>query len=174
MATSRNPFPFSVPVQLASPSKRYPPVGHCIYCGAYGNKLQLEHILPFGIAGNSLLLPKATCAACASVTAKIENACLRHLWWPFRTRMGAPTGQPKERPETFRLRRVARIGSELRLIGNSDVDANEYPLNYVALLLDQPGILAGRDPSDNLEGTYGLGIASMRFLNFFKATATEF
>jgi hypothetical protein len=152
MMNSHNPFPFSVPLQLASPSKRYPPVGHCIYCGTYTNKLQLEHILPFGIAGNCLLLPKASCATCASVTAKVEQACLRHLWWPLRTRMGAPTRQPKERPETFRLRRVTQVGSELRLIGDSDVNANEYPLNYVALLLDQPGILAGREPTDNLEG----------------------
>jgi hypothetical protein len=154
MADSPSPFPFSVPLQIASPPKRYPPVGRCIYCGTYSNKLQLEHIIPFGIAGNSLLLPKASCKTCAHVTSQIEQACLRHLWWPFRARMGAPTGQPKERPATFKLRRLTKIDSDIRVIGESDIRAGEYPLNYVALLLQPPGILAGREPTTNLEGQF--------------------
>jgi hypothetical protein len=38
------------------------------------------------------------------------------------------------------------------LLGDSDIDAQEYPLNYIALLLQPPGILAGRPPTTDLEG----------------------
>jgi hypothetical protein len=114
--------------------------------------LEKEHIIPFGIAGNALVLPKASCRQCAKITGRFEQECLRHLWWPFRTRIGAPSSS-RERPETFRLRRVNRApGGGHELIGVSDVSAKEYPLNYVALALLPPGILAGRPPSDNLEG----------------------
>src|SRR5207248_3121126 len=101
---------------------------------AHSNKLSLEHIIPFGIAGNSLMLPKASCQSCAKITSQVEQACLRHLWWPLRTRMGAPTGQPKERPTTFKLRRVLKNGPEVLgpdgpvpLVGVSDIAAEEYP-----------------------------------------------
>jgi hypothetical protein len=162
MTNKPNTLPFATPLQIASETKRFPPVNRCIYCGAYSNQLELEHVLPFGIAGNAMLLPKASCRTCASITGQIEQACLRHLWWPFRTRIGAPTGS--KRPETFTLRRVKRpddgkqpISMMLEkpiLLGTSQVSAEEYPLNYVALLLPPPGILVGRPPTDDFEGQF--------------------
>jgi hypothetical protein len=154
MAEKLNPFPFSVPLKITTPPVRYPPAGRCIYCGTFSNKLQLEHILPFGIAGNSMLFPKASCPTCAKITGQVEQACLRHFWWPLRTRMGAPTGRPKDRPQTFTLRRVTPNGAGFNLIGTSEVSAEEYPLNYVALLLPLPGILAGRQPTRMFEGQF--------------------
>ena len=49
-------------------SRRYAPVGRCIYCGAFSNALTKEHIIPFGLAGNALVLPKASCQTCAAIT----------------------------------------------------------------------------------------------------------
>jgi hypothetical protein len=152
MDTKPNPLPFKAPLQIVSEKKRFPPVGRCIYCGTYSNKLELEHVLPFGIAGNAMLLPKASCRTCASITGKVEQACLRHLWWPFRTRIGAPTGS--KRPETFTFRRGKSVDGRLVLLGSSDISADEYPINYVALLLQPPGILAGRLPTDEFEGQF--------------------
>jgi hypothetical protein len=143
-------LPFETPLQIITGTKRFQPVGRCIYCGANSGKLETEHVLPFGIAGNAMLLPKASCRACATITGQVEQACLRHLWWPFRTRIGAPTGS--SRPNTFRLRRVRNDGGKIVLLGASDIDAEEFPLNYVALLLQPPGILAGRPPTTDLEG----------------------
>jgi hypothetical protein len=152
MIAKPNPLPFKAPLEIVSEKKRFSPVGRCIYCGAYSNKLELEHVLPFGIAGNSMLLPKASCRSCASITGKVEQACLRHLWWPFRTRIGAPTGS--KRPETFTLRRGTVVDGKLVLLGATDVSAEEYPINYVALLLPPPGILAGRPPTADFEGEF--------------------
>lgn len=60
----------------------YPPVGHCIYCGATEN-LSKEHILPFGLSG-SAILPKASCQKCTSITGKFEQEILRGSFWPVR------------------------------------------------------------------------------------------
>lgn len=157
MAKKSNPLPFDPPIHILTEKTRYPPVGRCIYCGTYSNKLEIEHVIPFGIAGNAMLLPKASCRACASITGQIEQACLRHLWWPFRTRIGTPTGS--KRPETFKLRRVTAderrlIAGKPVVIGTSDIDAKDYPLNYLALLLPLPGILAGRAPTEMFEGRF--------------------
>lgn len=146
-------FPFIPPIEIVMPTERFPPVGHCIYCGTYSTKLELEHILPFGIAGDALLLPKASCRTCAHITGTIEQACLRHMWWPFRAKIGAPTSKPNDRPETFTLRRVVRQpNGEFLPAGTSQVSTEEYPLSYVALKLQPPGILEGRPPTTNLEG----------------------
>jgi hypothetical protein len=67
--------------------------------------------------------------------------------------MGAPTSRPKDKPETFKLRRVVDDGTGRSiLVGESDVSADEYPVAYVALLLQPPGILAGRKPTSDCEG----------------------
>jgi len=63
------------------------------------NKLNDEHIIPFGLAGNAYVLKKASCTSCGSITGKVEQACLRRMLGPFRIRVGSPTRNPKERPE---------------------------------------------------------------------------
>jgi hypothetical protein len=91
------------PLEIVATRRRYPAVGRCIYCGAYSNKLQDEHIIPFGLAGNLLVLPKASCRTCASITGKIEHYCLRETLGNFRIKIGAPTRRPKERPKTIEI-----------------------------------------------------------------------
>jgi len=60
----------------------YKPVGCCIYCGAT-EKLEKEHILPFGLSG-SAILPKSTCRRCAAITGDVEQDILRGSFWPVR------------------------------------------------------------------------------------------
>jgi hypothetical protein len=43
------------PIEFVTPNKRYTPVGYCIYCLASSN-LTKEHIIPHGLAGDSLIL----------------------------------------------------------------------------------------------------------------------
>jgi hypothetical protein len=45
-------------------------IGQCIYCDAVDD-LRTEHIIPFGLAGQHVLL-NASCKACADKTALIE------------------------------------------------------------------------------------------------------
>src|SRR6266581_4326688 len=97
------------PIEFVTPNKRYAPVGYCIYCLTHSN-LTKEHIIPHGLAGNSLVLPESSCTKCAAKTRDWETACLRHLWWPFRTRIGATLQKTKTR----KLYRQADASNRLR------------------------------------------------------------
>jgi hypothetical protein len=146
------------PIKISSPPKRYPPVGHCIYCGVYTKQLTNEHIIPHGLAGNSLILPKSSCRDCADKTRNWETACLRHLWWPFRTHIGAPTSG-KQKPENFLIRqmKITKLGADGSTIEAYDkiaefaVSPEEYPLVYMAYKLPEPGVLVGRSPDTEIK-----------------------
>jgi hypothetical protein len=153
------PFQIDFPSRIvAPPVKTYPPVGHCIYCGHDRVKLFPEHILPFGIAGNSLILPQASCKRCGDITGKVENYILRHSWWAFRAKMGTPTGKPRERPKEFTLRRARQKPSgEIEIFETVQVPTEDYPASLVALRLRRAGILEGRPAVDRLEGELWAG-----------------
>ena len=70
--------------------RRYPPVGRCIYCGSDGDAKGLsdEHMVPFSLGGDAVL-PKASCAACATETSKIELYVARHIFHGLRSHVGA-------------------------------------------------------------------------------------
>jgi hypothetical protein len=64
-------MPFiEAPIEIVTPPKRYAPIRHCIYCGAYSKHLSKEHIIPFGLTEDSLILPKASCLSCRDITRK--------------------------------------------------------------------------------------------------------
>jgi hypothetical protein len=145
------------PIEITTPTKRYRSVGHCIYCGVYSNKLTKEHIIAHGLAGNSLILPNSSCRDCADKTRDWENACLRHLWWPFRTRIGAPSSG-KQVPKSFSVRqmKVTKINKD-GSIGAYDKVAEtfagpmEFPLVFMAFKFPLPGLLIGRDPNAGID-----------------------
>lgn len=139
----------NAPVEIVTPSRAYKPVGQCIYCGRRATKLSREHIIPFGLAANALVLPAASCSRCAEETRDFETACLRHMWWPFRTHIGAPS-RGRDRPEKFRVRtmRVDKQNSdgtiEYQRLDEIDVDPSDYPFLYYAYDFPPPGLLIGR------------------------------
>src|SRR5262245_41775945 len=125
------------PIEIATPPKRYRPAGRCIYCGRRATKLSKEHIIPYGLAANSLVLPSASCRRCQQQTRDFETICLRHMWWPFRTRIGAPS-RGKEKPTEFELKniRVRGINDDGSLdyerTGITKIVPEQYPLIYIA------------------------------------------
>ncbi len=135
-------------IQIITPPVRYAPVGHCIYCGDRESKLSEEHIIPFGIAGNSLVLPSASCEACATITGRIEQHCLRTLWGPFRAMSGMPTRNPKERPQTFPLKKRRFESAE-----DIELSLENYPITYAAVRFGPPGILA-TPPKDHTDSMF--------------------
>jgi hypothetical protein len=153
----------AAPIEIATPSKTYKPVGRCIYCGRHGyaTNLQKEHIIPYGLAANALVLPKASCARCAGHTRAFEQICLRHMWWPFRTQIGAPsrTGVPDNfRVKTMRVDRVNEDGTiEYQRTGEIEVAPHEFPFIYYAYDFPPPGLLIGRHRKADLTfDTWGL------------------
>ncbi|WP_129780355.1 hypothetical protein [Peristeroidobacter soli] len=82
-------------------TKTFGPVGECIYCGSM-HDLTDEHIIPYGLHGD-MVLPRASCRICATITSKFELKVLRGpLQWvrsglelKSRTpRKGRPTSLP--------------------------------------------------------------------------------
>ncbi len=141
------------PVEIVTPPKRYPAVGRCVYCGAFSNNLTKEHIIAHGLAGNSLVLPKASCTSCQDHTRRAENACLRHLWWPFRTRLGFPSSG-KQTPTDFLVRqmKVTKLNDDGSIEGYDKtaelkVEPTEFPLLFLTYKFELPGLIIGRDPN---------------------------
>ncbi|WP_132985020.1 HNH endonuclease [Luteimonas terricola] len=66
---------------------RFTPVGACIYCGATEGRLTEEHIIPKGLGG-TLVLPQASCDACATTTSLFEMRVLRGFLDRGRQAMG--------------------------------------------------------------------------------------
>jgi hypothetical protein len=125
-------------------------VGHCIYCGTYSNHLTKEHIIGHGIAGDSLILPKASCRTCADKTRDWETACFRHLWWPFRVRLGAPSsGRQNQKTFILRQMKVNSIGSKGMIdydhAAETEVSPADFPLFFMTYKLPPPAVLVGRE-----------------------------
>jgi hypothetical protein len=132
------------PLNIVTPSTTYKPVGRCIYCGTTDN-LTREHIIPFGIGGN-LVLPKSSCKRCAAITGKFEQSCLKGILHDFRNRFGFPTRRKKERK--------SHIRHEIDIKGRkiiTTVPVMEYPRALVLMKMEPPGILVGREPSNEFK-----------------------
>jgi hypothetical protein len=54
-------------------------VGKCIYCKRADVKLSEEHIIPYGLNGNQILL-NASCSDCSKITSAFELDILRHTF----------------------------------------------------------------------------------------------
>ncbi len=134
-------------IELANQPIRYKPVDLCIYCGARSQALSDEHIVPYGLAKNSLVLPTASCGQCATITGKFEQACLREMMGPLRTRLHAPSRHRKDRRASFPLHRIKfetlAPGETATSFEPVDMPSSDYPLMYLGLLLDKPGLLMG-------------------------------
>jgi hypothetical protein len=144
----------SKPEAPLGPSHRYEPVGFCIYCGDKQSKLSDEHIIPYAMAGDKIILPQSSCLKCAAVTGAFEQQYLKRTLGLFRNRVGSPTRNPTERsakPVVGIGRRVGRAalqdsGERIR------IPIRDLPTAYVALKLNPPGVLLGKLPSEAIDG----------------------
>jgi hypothetical protein len=130
-----------------SPNQKYTPVGVCIYCGSTENPLSDEHVIPFGLGGN-LILPKASCRRCATITGEVERFCLRPMLGNYRSTLRLPTRRPKERPATVKVTHWDAHGRQV----TTDVPTDKYPGIALGYRLPPPGILIDGDPQAPIEG----------------------
>ena len=135
-------------------SRRYDPVGHCIYCGATDN-LQKEHILPFGLSGTAVL-PDSTCSKCARITGRQEGIVLRgpmravRVYRDLKSRTKHKDA-PKEYPLTIR-----RGSVQERVM----LPLDEYPILLHFPIFPPPAFL---NPSGYTNGIRIKGIATVSF-----------
>jgi hypothetical protein len=140
------------PLTITSPNKLYDPVGNCIYCPDPVGKLTKEHVVPFGLAGDSVILPKASCKKCAKVTGKVEQYCLRNMLGNFRIAIGSPTRRPEERPQTISVRtgRLTDDWSRVENVQTIEIKPTDL-IMFPSFTFPGAGILEGRDPSVDIE-----------------------
>ena len=124
--------------------KEYPSFGECIYCGvkAADAKLTDEHIIPFSLGGNAVILD-ASCKTCAKETARLEGLIGRNILWDMRTSMGEQTRRPNERPKTIKFRASVN-GGEIR---EYEAPVDIAPIFTPMPVLGIPEIYAGLQPS---------------------------
>lgn len=143
------------PPQLSAGARhRYDPIGFCIYCSDKHSTLSDEHIIPYAMAGNALILPKSSCLKCAAITGAFEQQYLKATLGLFRNQIGAPTRNPDQRSPIPKIgigRRTGRgafqdSGERIR------VPVSDLPTTYLALKLNPPGILVGKPPSETIDG----------------------
>jgi len=133
--------------------KRYPPAGRCIYCGSTAGSLSDEHIIPLALGGD-LILPGASCVACAKRTSWIEDVSTSRrfeMFYGARVRHGLPTRRPKDRMRPVDALTITQQGAyETISIAPSDL-----PANFPMMNLPLPGIVLGEAPSNSVSGTFG-------------------
>ena len=121
----------------------YKPVGACIYCGTTEPPLTTEHVIPESFGG-LLLLPAATCRACAVETSAVEGRCAGQLFRAARRELRLPQknrkAKAKRGAETF----DATIdGKPVKLM------QGEFPTLLVSFEFDPPGLIM-RQPKTEL------------------------
>lgn len=115
-----------MPIDGYIQSKKFRPVGFCIYCGANDGPFTDEHIIPYGLLGR-FVLQSASCKGCERLTGKVEEDNLRFLLGNFRYRTGAfpaRKGKGKDRRKTFKIERVDANGT----VTFEDAPLSEFPL----------------------------------------------
>src|SRR2546430_17011582 len=71
-------------------------MGRCIYCGATGEQLTDENVIPYGLNGD-IKLQDASCLECAKITSRFERIILRDNLSVARAALGSKTYNKKER-----------------------------------------------------------------------------
>lgn len=140
-------------------TRRYEPVGACIYCGSVDG-LTDEHIIPFA-AGGRWVLPSASCKTCARVTSKFEGELLRTVLGPLRMLYDMPSRRKKDRPEHIELKVKYPTSTDWEI---ARVDRSICPFLVGLPLYPMPDLLGGaNDGSDRSSATNKLWIRGAAF-----------
>lgn len=128
--------------------QEFPSFGECIYCGKKASEVELidEHIIPYSLGGNAVILD-GSCKACATETTRAENEVGRKVLWEFRTHAKVQTRRPKERPTELPFT-YAIAGGERQ---TKTVPIADHPYFTPMPVWGSPGLLQGKQPSAQFE-----------------------
>jgi hypothetical protein len=135
-------------------SRRVPSPGKCIYCGEVGAGRTDEHIIPFALGQNTTVFEKACCKTCQKKIQPYEQRVLRTQLAVFRTRIGAPTRNKRDRPthQTLKFVEVDDSGKLVRDLVSRKYPIDETPLTFSVWELPPAAILTG---DKNSQGAWG-------------------
>jgi hypothetical protein len=117
-------------------------MGYCIYCKSDGGgDLRDEHILPYGLGGR-IILPKATCVGCATITGRLEEALITQFYHVYRKLSRIPSRRRGKKRKSKPLTVVAKYRGKEEVL---EVSPEEYPLAAVLPIFPEPGIFRGAE-----------------------------
>lgn len=135
--------------------ERMPSPGICIYCRTANITLTDEHVIPYALAANTIVLEKSCCLTCQRIIQPYEQAVLKNQLGNFRAQVQAPTRtRRKDRPTHFDLRFVEldQTGALVRDLGTRTVPLDSAPLVLCLWSSPPPRLLRKPDAEVNEVG----------------------
>jgi len=129
-------------------------IGKCIYCKKSDVKLSDEHVIPYGLNGNQVLLD-AGCSDCSKITSAFERDILRHAFLLPRKafRMRSYNKRKDEVPAKL------EIGETVKYI---KIPKDDAPIIFALPIFLQPSILDNRSFQPGIQGTGEFQIHEIR------------
>lgn len=136
--------------------QRFFEIGKCIYCSDAASKLTKEHVVPFGLGGDAIVLKKACCEKCRVITSKCERNPIHDSWAEVRAALDFPSRKRKLDEEVFPLNVTLEDGSEatLELKGKETLGLLQF-LEY-----DSPAFFVAHDYKS------GISVTGARLIGF--------
>jgi hypothetical protein len=158
-----------------SPAHRLPSPGRCIYCGAVDVLLTEEHVIPFAIGKNAIILERACCEDCQSIIQPYEQEVLKKQLGTFRAMTGSPTRNKKDRPKYISLPLVETDsnGAFVRDLGDRKIPIAEGPLILNLWQSPPPRILGEKSDPTQAEGAPWWYIEASRATPILQEAAAE-
>lgn len=130
--------------------RHLPSPGACIYCSAVGVPLTDEHVVPYAIGRDAIILDKSCCQVCQKIIQPYEQEVLKKQLGVFRAMVDAPTRRKRDRPTSVTLPfvEITAPGVMARDLGTRTIPLNEAPL-ILALWSSPPPRILGEaiDPA---------------------------
>jgi len=110
---------------------RLPSPGQCIYCGDKETKLRDEHVIPYALAANTMILNESCCETCQNIIQRYEQEVLKKQLGIFRAQVGAPTRSKKKDRIThvdLQFVEVNDAGQAIRDLGIRSIAVEDLPI----------------------------------------------
>jgi hypothetical protein len=109
---------------------RRPSPGICIYCFTAASDLRDEHVIPYALAADTLILKKSCCGNCQNIIQPYEQEVLKKQLGNFRAQIDAPTRNPKSRQLTvqYNFSEFNSTGQIIRDIGSRTLSLVDAPI----------------------------------------------
>jgi hypothetical protein len=106
-----------------------------------------EHVVPFALGANSIVLEKSCCTDCQKIIQKYEQEVLKKQLGIFRAQVDAPTRNKKERPSDVLMHfvEIDEQGLMIRDLGTRSIALGAAPLMISLWSSPLPSLL---NPSD--------------------------
>ncbi len=129
-------------------------VGKCIYCKRSNVALSDEHIIPYGLNGNQVLLD-ASCSDCSKITSAFERDILRHTFLLPRKAFKMRSYNKHEDEIPAKL----EIGESVKYI---NIPRDDAPIMFTLPIFLAPSILDIRPFQPGIQGTGDFQIHEIR------------